>query len=249
MPFKPWLEAKAARHELHDDSSSDEDQHYVSDFDDTADSTADPRPKRQPPTYTVQIETGGAQIDRLVLTTPAMGSLVLSGGPSTTVGSIELKGGLTPTRMPLKRHSALDFYWAEVGVVAPAACYALAAAILDTLTPELVVCLSTVPDDGLDDRRAHVLATTAAGRLEPQLQPPNVLTGAFAAVASLGEIRGRSVAVVLADGDGIPGREYVHDEALAEAASIAGQVLQAPLAVDYDIARKQRSGFASGLYL
>ncbi|KAK9384616.1 hypothetical protein V1515DRAFT_610931 [Lipomyces mesembrius] len=224
--FKPWLGVPAPRHELHDDSSSDEDQHFESEDED--DEFKPRNPPRQDPGSSIQINVLiSDSVKQLVIASPSLEATLLALGDSTQCGSIAVLSSSFDQTVPimyLKRH---DFHWIKLLQIPPNLCYPLAQALFEDLRPHVTVVLVPLFVD--PDRPVRVLATSEL-KLDISddlvLQPPHFITGISAAIMSYAEIFHSKAIALVTNAEGVPDHEFVEEEVSEELVQLLPKIIQ-----------------------
>ncbi|KAK9347100.1 hypothetical protein V1522DRAFT_403059 [Lipomyces starkeyi] len=224
--FKPWLDVPPPRHELHDDSSSDEDQHFESEDED--DEFKPQNPLRQDPGSSIQINVLiSDSVKQLVIASPSLEATLLALGDSTQCGSISVLSSSFDQTVPimyLKRH---NFHWIKLPQIPPNLCYPLAQALFEDLRPDVTVVLVPLFVD--PDRPVRVLATSEL-KLDISddlvLQPPHFITGIFAAIMSYAEIIHSKAIALVTNAEGVPDHEFVEEEASEDLVQLLPKIIQ-----------------------
>ncbi|KAK9319555.1 hypothetical protein V1517DRAFT_332146 [Lipomyces orientalis] len=232
MLFKPWLDVPPPRHELHDDSSSDEDQHFESE--EEGDEFMPPKNTRQDNGSSIQINVLiSDSVTQLVIASPSLEATLLGLGNSSQCGSISVSSSSfdhTFAIMYLPRHR---FHWIRLPQIPPNLCYPLAQGLLEELRPEITVTLVPLFVD--PDTPVRVLSTSDSKLDIPDalvLKPPHFIKGIFAAIMSYvgyfyylnnalhgtnhfyqAEIIHSKSVALLTNAEGVPDHEFVEEEA------------------------------------
>ncbi|KAK9245901.1 hypothetical protein V1506DRAFT_536973 [Lipomyces tetrasporus] len=213
MLFKPWLDVPPPRHELHDDSSSDEDQHFESE--EEGDEFMPQKNPRRDNESSIQINVLiSDSVTQLVIASPSLEATLLGLGDSSQCGSISVSASSfnhTFAIMYLARH---NFHWIRLPQIPPNLCYPLAQGLLEDLRPEITVALVPLFVD--PDTPVRVLSTSESKpdiSDELVLKPPHFITGIFAAIMSYAEIIHSKAVALLTNAEGVPDHEFVEEDA------------------------------------
>ncbi|KAK9234503.1 hypothetical protein V1525DRAFT_412917 [Lipomyces kononenkoae] len=213
LQFKPWLEVPPPRHELHEDSSSDEDQHFDSEEED--DEFKPQKISRQDAGSDIQINVlTSDSVHQLVIASPSLEPTLLALGPSTQRGSISVSSAEFDQTLPIMYLTRNSFHWIKLPQIPSNLCYPLSQCILEDLRPDITVVLVPLFVD--PDTPIRVLSTS---ELKPDLsddlllQPPRFITGIFAAIMSYAEIIHSKAVALVTNAEGVPDHEFVEEEA------------------------------------
>ncbi|ODQ70053.1 hypothetical protein LIPSTDRAFT_30041 [Lipomyces starkeyi NRRL Y-11557] len=243
--FKPWLDLPPPRHELHDDSSSDEDQHFESEDED--DEFKPQNPPRQDPGSSIQINVLiSDSVKQLVIASPSLEATLLALGDSTQCGSISVLSSSFDQTVPIMYLNRHNFHWIKLPQIPPNLCYPLAQALFEDLRPDVTVVLVPLFVD--PDRPVRVLATSEL-KLDISddlvLQPPHFITGIFAAIMSYvgsrfavymlrddtntyskAEIIHSKAIALVTNAEGVPDHEFVEEEASEDLVQLLPKIIQ-----------------------
>ncbi|KAK7207228.1 hypothetical protein BZA70DRAFT_270769 [Myxozyma melibiosi] len=256
MLFKPWLDVPPPRHELHDDSSSDEDIHPgATDEDDGLFEQQETSLQDTIPVSVIDVLVND-EISRLVVVSPALEPVMLGLGQSQQVGSATLNFATALKKvnllvMEIMYNPALRFHWIKIPQVPPKECYTLAQYLLTELHPEILVIMAPLFVDL--EHPIQVLASSKSGvRFEESLhlKPPHHITGINASLISYAEISQSKAVAILVAGEGVPDHEYVEEEYTMEAANTLSKVLDAngaPYKLDLAVIRHRVR--SNGMYV
>ncbi|KAK9480556.1 hypothetical protein V1514DRAFT_325729 [Lipomyces japonicus] len=255
MLFKPWLEGRHPRHELHDDSSSDEDQPIVSDLEDEAEDI-EQRWKHSigkflKPTVTISFASKPEIIEKLVVVSPALATIILSLGDSTKVGLVEVSNSSRAAKHEIFFLEPYKFYWLKLPHSPEVDCYSVAKELLDTLQPKLVVQL--VPSFPDSDGFVFTLATENAPDISkkyPGLKPPHFITNIQASILSYAELKNYKALALIVRADGVPDHEFVEEDVVEDTVKALELVLGDGSRWKIDHKRLRRTHFRStGMYV
>ncbi|KAK9366842.1 hypothetical protein V1509DRAFT_628700 [Lipomyces kononenkoae] len=211
--FKPWLEVPPPRHELHEDSSSDEDQHFESEEEDDK---LKPRIiSRQDAGHDIQINVlTSDSVRQLVIASPSLEATLLALGPSIQHGSISVSSPSFEQTLPIMYLTRHSFHWIKLPQIPSNLCYPLSQGIFEDLRPGITVVLVPLFVD--PDTPIRLLSTSEL-KLDLSddliLQPPLFITGVFAAIMSYAEIIHSKAVALITNAEGVPDHEFVEEEA------------------------------------
>ncbi|KAK9448343.1 uncharacterized protein V1518DRAFT_418720 [Limtongia smithiae] len=257
MLFKPWLDLPAPRHELHEDSSSDEDVHKSGDEDEMEEESEEALvPQKKKPSGIMITVKPRRKISRLVVVAPAFESVILALSAATIAppcSSVTIRSSVTDLTLPIFHHITHDFFWLRMPILPPTECYLVAQELLRTLDPDLTVLVTPLfvdPDDPVKVIATSKCASTVFPELS-YLQAPHFITGIFAAILSCAEILQMQALALMCTAEGVPDREYVEEDVAVISAKALCKVLSiepSSWIFDYSIFRRHQIR-STGMYV
>ncbi|KAK9465153.1 hypothetical protein V1512DRAFT_277641 [Lipomyces arxii] len=254
MLFKPWLDAPPPRHELHDDSSSDEDIHYESESDyDDGDELFKPVKKEvwSDNAVTVQIDYPEfLPAGNLLLVAPATEPIVLALAKSIPAGSVAISSRSSSQSLAIFRIPEYDLTWIRMPSVAPTTCHNLARTILEAFSPKLTIILTPLYVGTETPVKTLVTTNTSLGFLQEQaLRPPCFITGIAASILSFAELAQLPAVALVINAEGVPDHEFVEEEAAESTAAFLAKITaRAELTLSLQMLRRHQYR-SSGMYV
>ncbi|KAK9458019.1 hypothetical protein V1511DRAFT_491493 [Dipodascopsis uninucleata] len=259
MLFKPWLDVKPSRHELHDDSSSDEDRDINIDFEytDSEERSTSKKPLAGQIHHdvvdeiTFSLDTN-VQVEYLFLVAPALEVVMSSFGDCAKLGIIEVNQEASRSiKIPIMYNETARVHWICLPQIPLELCYHLTKTIFDRLTPKFTILLCPLFVDSLEN--VYILRTNAVNTCIPSdliLEPPRFITGVFASALSYAEVKQLPAICFIVGAEGVMDHEYIEDEAVKNTIRLLLEVV--PNSSSWKINMQRQSkyhGRATGMYV
>ncbi|KAK9462814.1 uncharacterized protein V1516DRAFT_671200 [Lipomyces oligophaga] len=252
MLFKPWLDVPAARHELHDESSDDE-QNHPDISDELYEFSSD---KHETESEQIIVLCDKMSFDVMLICAYPLEAILLACSSHTAqIGSVQVRfkavqGSLQSIMCPIMSGEIgnRSVAWIRVRQVPAQMAYPFAEYLFNILRPKSTVILTCLPSI---ESEISLLSTSSCSLSEDLqsllMKPPNYVTGIYAAVISKAELESLSAALIAVSAEGIVDHEFVEDEIATKAATVLGKLLSANSAIELNMAvfRKHQAPHSS----